>query len=119
MQSACQDLGDRAHHRPNKLSGGERQRVAITRALVNERDIFLADEATGDLDTKTGLEIVGLFQQLNLERGITVVYVTHDPEIAAFARRTIRLRDGSLVGDQKIASPRFASAVLAGNSTGE
>jgi putative ABC transport system ATP-binding protein len=105
-------LGDRARHRPNELSGGEQQRVAIARALINAPAIILADEPTGNLDTKTGLEIVGIFQRLNLERGITVVYVTHSPEIAEFTKRIIRLRDGSLVGDEQVVNQQFAPGVL-------
>jgi putative ABC transport system ATP-binding protein len=106
-------LEDRIHHRPNELSGGEQQRVAIARALVNAPDIILADEPTGNLDTKTGLEIVGLFQRLSLERGITVVYVTHAPDIAEFTRRIIRLRDGVLLSDEPVKEQRFAPGVLA------
>ncbi|MCD6519313.1 MAG: ABC transporter ATP-binding protein [Anaerolineae bacterium] len=102
-------LGDRIHHKPNELSGGEQQRVAIARALANEPDIILADEPTGNLDTRTGLEIVGLFQKLNAERGITIVYVTHDPEIAQFTRRIIRIRDGKIVGDEKVTQQRLVS----------
>ena len=106
-------LEGRIRHRPNELSGGEQQRVAIARALVNAPDIILADEPTGNLDTKTGLEIVGLFQRLNLERGITVVYVTHAPDIAEFTQRIIRLRDGVLLSDEPVKEQRFAPGVLA------
>jgi len=105
-------LEDRVRHRPSELSGGEQQRVAIARALVNDPDIILADEPTGNLDTKTGLEIVGIFQRLNLERGITVIYVTHAPDIAEFTRRIIRLRDGMLISDEPVKAQRFAPGVL-------
>ena len=106
-------LGDRIHHRPNELSGGEQQRVAVARAIICEPSLILADEPTGNLDTKTGLEIVALFQRLNLERGITVVFVTHDPEIAEYTRRIIRLRDGALEGDEAVSQQQFAPGVLA------
>jgi len=106
-------LEDRVRHRPSELSGGEQQRVAIARALVNDPDIILADEPTGNLDTKTGLEIVGIFQRLNLERGITVIYVTHAPDIAEFTRRIIRLRDGMLISDEPVKAQRFAPGVWA------
>ena len=101
-------LADRSTHRPNELSGGEQQRVAIARALINDPAIILADEPTGNLDTRTGLEIMGLFQQLNLDRGITIVFVTHAPEIAQFTRRIVRLRDGRLEGIEAVSQPRSA-----------
>jgi putative ABC transport system ATP-binding protein len=103
------DLGHRVSHRPSELSGGEQQRVAIARALVNEPSIILADEPTGNLDTKSGREIVAAFQQLNSERGITVVFVTHDPEIARHTRRIVRLRDGAVVSDEAVTDPLLAA----------
>ena len=92
-------LEGRMHHRPNELSGGECQRVAIARALINEPSILLADEPTGNLDTKTGLEILSLFKRLNSEEGVTLIMITHNPEIAEEAGRKIFIRDGRIVED--------------------
>ncbi len=103
-------LSDRMHHRPNELSGGQQQRVAIARALANNPAILLADEPTGALDSKTGAEIIGLFQRLHREFGQTVIYVTHDPVIARHTRRVVRLADGIIVGDEKIDHPLEAGA---------
>jgi putative ABC transport system ATP-binding protein len=101
-------LGDRSHHFPNQLSGGQQQRVAIARALVNQPAIVLADEPTGNLDTRTSIEIMSTFQQLN-RLGITIILVTHEHDIAAYCRRIIEFRDGRIIRDQKVAHPHDAA----------
>ncbi len=101
-------LKHRLHHRPNELSGGQQQRVAIARALVNNPSIILADEPTGNLDSRSGAEVMHIFQKLNREHGITVVIVTHEPEIALHTRRIVRLQDGRVISDEPVPHPKEA-----------
>ena len=105
-------LGDRMDHLPNQLSGGQQQRVAIARALVNQPVMILADEATGNLDSKTSYDIMALFQELN-HKGRTIVFVTHEPDIASFSSRTITLKDGKVIKDIKNQNVRSAKEMLA------
>lgn len=104
-------LKERADHKPNELSGGQQQRVAIARSLVNNPAVILADEPTGALDTRTGEEIMAIFQRLN-RAGKTVVMVTHEPDIAQHAGRIIQFRDGNLISDEKVAEPLNAANLL-------
>jgi putative ABC transport system ATP-binding protein len=106
-------LEARAHHLPNQLSGGQQQRVAIARALINNPSILLADEPTGNLDTKTSIEVMGVFQQLNRERGITVLLITHERDIAEYGTRVVAFRDGVVKADEKIINRRIAADELA------
>ena len=108
-------LGDRLKHRPNELSGGQQQRVAIARALVTNPAIILADEPTGNLDSRSSVEIMAIFQQLNVDQGITIIFVTHEQDIAQHTRRIIRLSDGRVVADYAVPQPRQA-VVSASNS---
>jgi len=104
-------LGDRLDHHPNQLSGGQQQRVAIARALVNEPALVLADEPTGNLDTRTSIEVMQIFQRLN-EQGLTIVLVTHEPDIAEYATRVVAFRDGRVRGDRPVAARRRAEQEL-------
>jgi putative ABC transport system ATP-binding protein len=106
-------LEDRAHHHPNQLSGGQQQRVAIARALVTSPSIVLADEPTGNLDSRTSIEVMEIFQRLNAERGITILLITHERDIAEYATRVIGFRDGRLVFDQPVTERRVAADDLA------
>ena len=106
-------LSDRSHHFPNQLSGGQQQRVAIARALINNPSILLADEPTGNLDTRTSIEVMDVFQKLNTERGITVLLITHEHDIAEYGTRVVAFRDGVIKSDQKIVQRRMADAELA------
>jgi putative ABC transport system ATP-binding protein len=110
-------LGDRLHHAPAELSGGQMQRVAIARALVNRPSIVLADEPTGNLDSRSGEEVLALFQALNAS-GVTIAMVTHDRDVAEQARRILFLRDGRLVRDEPVLSPRLAEQELASMGAG-
>lgn len=109
---AAVGLAERADHHPNQLSGGQQQRVAIARALVNRPQIILADEPTGALDSRTSIEIMSIFQELNRNQGITMILVTHEPDIAAYANRNILCRDGRIVRDECVVHPREAQDEL-------
>lgn len=105
-------LGKRADHHPNQLSGGQQQRVAIARALITTPSILLADEPTGNLDTRTSIEVMGIFQRLNIERGITVLLITHEHDIAEYGSRIISCRDGLIVSDAPVETRRSAEEEL-------
>ncbi len=111
-------LADRLHHQPAQLSGGQQQRVAIARAIVNDPALILADEPTGAIDSRTGLEIMALFQKLN-RGGMTIVVVTHEEDIARHAERVLRFRDGRLISDEANQQPVDAAALLDGMPAGE
>ena len=106
-------LGDRMDHLPNQLSGGQQQRVAIARALVNQPAILLADEPTGNLDSRTSIEVMDIFQRLNQESGITVLLITHEADIAEYGDRIIRFHDGRVASDRANAARRVASEEVA------
>jgi putative ABC transport system ATP-binding protein len=101
-------IGDRLDHYPNQLSGGQQQRVAIARALVNNPVLLLADEPTGNLDTRTSIEVMEIFQKLNTERGLTIVLVTHEPDIAEYGTRIVSFRDGRVRADHRVEMRRLA-----------
>ena len=107
------NLSDRADHHPNQLSGGQQQRVAIARSLINDPSILLADEPTGNLDTRTSIEVMDIFQKLNRERGITVLLITHEMDIAEYGTRIVSFRDGLVVADRPVTKRRFAQEELA------
>jgi putative ABC transport system ATP-binding protein len=102
-------LGERTHHTPSQLSGGQQQRVAVARALVNDPGVILADEPTGNLDSRTSVEIMEVLQRLNRERGITILLITHEPDIAEYGNRVVAFRDGRVVSDAAVPNPRDAT----------
>jgi putative ABC transport system ATP-binding protein len=106
-------LDKRADHHPNQLSGGQQQRVAIARSLINNPSILLADEPTGNLDTRTSIEVMDIFQRLNIERGITVLLITHEHDIAEYGTRIVQFRDGQMVADTPVLKRREAREELA------
>ncbi len=109
---AAVGLADRAEHHPSQLPGGQQQRVAIARALLNDPAILLADEPTGNLDSRTSIEVMDIFQRLKDERGITIVLITHEPQVAEYGSRIIRFKDGLVVSDERNAARRAAAAEL-------
>jgi putative ABC transport system ATP-binding protein len=113
---AAVGLSDRADHHPNQLSGGQQQRVAIARALTNNPTILLADEPTGNLDSRTSVEVMDIFQALKEERGITIVLITHEPDVAAYGSRIVTFKDGHIVSSRPNAERRLARFELAETS---
>jgi putative ABC transport system ATP-binding protein len=109
-------LAGREDHHPSQLSGGQQQRVAIARALINDPEVLLADEPTGNLDSRTSVEIMAIFQQLN-QRGITVIMVTHEPDIAAYAKRNVMMRDGVILDDHVVSRQLDATSQLQNDRT--
>jgi putative ABC transport system ATP-binding protein len=103
---------DRWEHHPSQLSGGQQQRVAIARSLINSPQLILADEPTGALDSKTSVEIMNIFQRLNRDKGISIVVVTHEPDIAHYADRIITFKDGKVLSDERVLEPRNAQSEL-------